>query len=106
MLSSRRPANTYDASVYAPINECPFIPNCAYETLLAFERMPSAVVRVFISDSQRYYRTVAFGHDGRGFAGILSNMGGEIYAEASPEAPQHALAALRVLGGAMVKGRL
>ena len=106
MLSSRRPANTYDASVYAPINECRFIPNCAYETLLAFERMPSATVRVFISDSRRHYRIVAFDLDGRGFAGILSGMDGEVYAEASPDAPQHALAALRMLGGAMVKGRL
>lgn len=106
MLSSRRPANTYDASVYAPINECRFIPNCAYETLLAFERMPSAIVRVFISDNRRYWRIVAFGHDDSGFAGILSGIGGEVYAEASPEAPEHAIAALRMLGNAMVRGKL
>jgi len=106
MLSSKRPAAIYDASVYAPMNECPFVPNCAYETLLAFERMPSATVRVFISDSRRHWRIVAFGLDGRGFAGILSGMDGEVYAEASPDAPQHALAALRMLGNTLVKGRL
>jgi hypothetical protein len=101
MLSSKRPAAVYDESVYAPINKCQFIPDCAYERLLQVLKFPCAIVRVFESDSGRHRRFVAFSLDGAGLAGILTDKWGAVYEEASPEAPQGTLEAIRALAYTM-----
>lgn len=87
-LSSVRPMNQQDASVYAPLNGCSFIPNCAFERMHSFNHMPNGViVRNYLSDNSLYIRVVVYpGHNSRAIAGaLISRQTNElIHIETSP----------------------
>lgn len=75
--SSKKEHNTFNRSVYSPINKCNFIPNCAFEVLEHIERYPDGLtLNIYISDSGHYKRAVMFKAGMSaicGFVGIVWN---------------------------------
>lgn len=74
--STRRPNNTFNRSVYFGQSKCNFVPNCAFETMVKWEKLPNGgVIRIFQSDNKQYTRAVYFPNSNvlTGCAGILFN---------------------------------
>ena len=75
--SSKKEHNTFNRSVYSPMNDCNFIPNCAFEVLEHLERYPNGLtLNIYASDNGHYKRGVMFksGMNGIcGFIGIVWN---------------------------------
>lgn len=74
--SIQRPNNAFNRSVYFGQGKCDFVPNCAFETFLHFEKLPNGgVIRIFQSDNKQYTRAVYFpnGQVITGCAGLLFN---------------------------------
>ena len=79
----------FNRSVYFRQNACNFIPNCAFERLVTFEKFPSGhIVRIFESDSGQHKRAVLFPCQGAqcGIAGILyeTKTGRIVWGEVNP----------------------
>ena len=75
VASSKKDHKTFDSSVYAPINKCMFIPNCAFENEVTSETINGFKFEVFKSDNRAYIRGVISDElTGAGICGVLVNL--------------------------------
>lgn len=63
----------FNSSIYAAINECNFIPDCAYEKLKDKHNMPDCIIECFISDNKKYVRCRIVDDKQTGICGIIYN---------------------------------
>lgn len=63
----------FDSSVYAGLNECNFIPDCAYEKIKDKHNMPCCIIECFISDNGKYIRCRIVDDKQGGICGIIYN---------------------------------
>jgi len=63
----------FDHSVYAPPNECNFMPDCAYEKIKDKHNLSCCVIECFISDNGKYVRCRIVDDKQIGICGIIYN---------------------------------
>lgn len=63
----------FDSSVFAAINECNFIPDCAYEKIKEKHNMSYCKIECFISDNGKYVRCRIVDDKQGGICGIIYN---------------------------------
>ena len=63
----------FDSSIYAAINECNFVPDCAYEKIKDRHNMPYCTIECFISDNGKYVRCRIVDDKQIGICGIIYN---------------------------------
>lgn len=63
----------FNSSIYAAINECNFIPDCAYEKIKDRHNMPYCIIECFISDNGKYIRCRIVDDKQIGICGIIYN---------------------------------